>query len=75
MSGSAIIDDLKARGLVHDTTDEAALRTRLDEGPITLYHGIDPSASSLHLGNLIGILVLRRFLQIYNLRRRLVLHC
>ena len=61
MSGSAIIDDLKARGLVHDTTDEAALRTRLDEGPITLYHGIDPSASSLHLGNLIGILVLRRF--------------
>lgn len=61
MSGSAIIDDLKARGLVHDTTDEAALRARLDEGPITLYHGIDPSAPSLHLGNLIGILVLRRF--------------
>jgi tyrosyl-tRNA synthetase len=61
MSGSAIIDDLKARGLVHDTTDEKALRARLDEGSITLYHGIDPSASSLHLGNLIGILVLRRF--------------
>ena len=61
MSGSAIIDDLKARGLVHDTTDEAALRARLDEGPVTLYHGIDPSAPSLHLGNLIGVLVLRRF--------------
>ena len=61
MSGSAIIDDLKARGLVHDTTDEAALRARLEEGPVTLYHGIDPSAPSLHLGNLIGILVLRRF--------------
>lgn len=58
---SAIIDDLRARGLVHDTTDESALRTRLDEGPVTLYHGIDPSAPSLHLGNLIGILVLRRF--------------
>ncbi len=61
MTGAAIIDDLRARGLIHDTTDEVALRARLDEGPITLYHGIDPSASSLHLGNLIGILVLRRF--------------
>ena len=61
MSGAAIIDDLRARGLIHDTTDEAALRARLDEAPITLYHGIDPSAPSLHLGNLIGILVLRRF--------------
>ena len=61
MSGAAIIDDLRARGLLHDTTDEAALRARLEEAPITLYHGIDPSAPSLHLGNLIGILVLRRF--------------
>lgn len=61
MSGSAILDDLRARGLIQDTTDEAALRRRLDEGPITLYHGIDPSADSLHLGNLVGILVLRRF--------------
>ncbi len=61
MTGAAIIDDLRARGLIHDTTDEASLRARLDEGPVTLYHGIDPSASSLHLGNLVGILVLRRF--------------
>ena len=61
MSGSAILDDLRARGLIQDTTDEAALRRRLDEGPITVYHGIDPSADSLHLGNLVGILVLRRF--------------
>ena len=61
MTGAAIIDDLRARGLIHDTTDEAVLRARLDDGPITLYHGIDPSASSLHLGNLVGILVLRRF--------------
>jgi tyrosyl-tRNA synthetase len=61
MTGAAIIDDLRARGLIHDTTDEANLRARLDAGPITLYHGIDPSAPSLHLGNLIGILVLRRF--------------
>ena len=61
MSGASILDDLAARGLIHDTTDIDALRARLDEGPITLYHGIDPSASSLHIGNYVGVLALRRF--------------
>lgn len=46
---------------MHDTTDPVALRSLLQAGPVVLYHGIDPSASSLHLGNLVGILVLRRF--------------
>ena len=36
-------------------------RARLAEGPITLYYGFDPTADSLHVGNLIGLLVLRRF--------------
>ena len=61
MSGASILDDLAARGLIHDTTDIDALRRRLDEGPITLYHGIDPSASSLHIGNYVGVLAMRRF--------------
>ena len=61
MSGASILDDLIARGLIHDTTDIDALRKRLDEGPITLYHVIDPSASSLHIGNYVGVLALRRF--------------
>lgn len=61
MSGASILDDLIARGLIHDTTDIDALRERLDAGPITLYHGIDPSASSLHIGNYVGVLALRRF--------------
>ncbi len=61
MSGASILDDLQARGLIHDTTDLDALRKRLDEGPITLYHGIDPTASSLHIGNYVGVLALRRF--------------
>jgi tyrosyl-tRNA synthetase len=61
MSGASILDDLTARGLIHDTTDIEALRTRLDQGPITLYHGIDPSAPSLHIGNYVGVLALRRF--------------
>lgn len=56
-----VLADLDARGLVHDTTDRQVLAALLAERPITLYHGIDPSADSLHIGNLIGLLVLRRF--------------
>jgi len=56
-----IVDDLIARGLVHDSTDLEALSSRLDTGPLTLYYGCDPSADSLHAGNLIGLLILRRF--------------
>lgn len=56
-----IIDDLSARSLLADHTDLDALRARLAAGPTTLYHGIDPSASSLHIGNFVGVLALRRF--------------
>ena len=56
-----LLADLDARGLIHDTTDRDALAARLAEGPITLYYGCDPTADSLHVGNLIGLLVLRRF--------------
>jgi len=53
--------DLKARNLVQDSTDIDALSKRLAQGPIGLYCGFDPTASSLHVGNLIGLLLLRRF--------------
>jgi tyrosyl-tRNA synthetase len=56
-----VVEDLVARGLVQDSTDLGALSDRLDAGPLTLYYGCDPSADSLHAGNLIGLLVLRRF--------------
>src|SRR5688572_20849828 len=56
-----LLADLEARGLVQDSTDRDFLRARLAEGPITLYYGCDPSADSLHIGNLIGLLVCRRF--------------
>ena len=59
--GAAILDDLSARGLIQDTTNDAALRTRLEAGPITLYCGFDPTADSLHVGNLVPLLLLRRF--------------
>jgi len=55
-----LLDDLKWRGLVAQTTDEEALRKSLEK-PITLYIGFDPTAPSLHIGNLVVLLVLRRF--------------
>ena len=58
---TGLLDDLEQRGLLHDTTERAALAARLADGPVTLYYGCDPSAPSLHVGNLIGLLLLRRF--------------
>ncbi len=60
MPTADVLTDLEARGLVHLTTDREALAARLAEGPITAYYGCDPTADSLHLGNLIGLLILRR---------------
>ena len=56
-----LLADLEARGLIQDSTDRDALRDRIGSGPIGLYYGCDPSADSLHVGNLIGLLILRRF--------------
>ncbi len=56
-----LLDDLIARGLMQDTTDLEALAQRLKEGPISVYCGFDPTAQSLHVGNLIGLLTLARF--------------
>lgn len=56
-----ILDDLQWRGLYADCTDLAALTERLGQGPVTLYCGFDPTADSLHVGNLVPLLALRRF--------------
>jgi tyrosyl-tRNA synthetase len=56
-----LLADLEARGLVQDSTDRDALRARIQAGPVGVYYGVDPSADSAHVGNLIGLLVLRRF--------------
>ncbi len=52
--------ELKWRGLIHVSTDEAELEKLLSGDPITYYCGFDPTAPSLHLGNLVQLLVLRR---------------
>ena len=56
-----LVADLEARGLIHDSTDRAALSARLAEGPTGVYVGFDPTADSLHVGHLMGQLGLRRF--------------
>lgn len=55
-----LIEDLRWRGLVAQSTDEKALTDALKK-PLTLYIGFDPTAASLHVGNLVVLLVLRRF--------------
>src|SRR6266702_8575164 len=54
-------EELKWRGLVADCTNAVELAKRLAAAPITLYCGFDPSAESLHVGNLVPLLGLRRF--------------
>ena len=56
-----ILDDLEWRGLIAQSTDRDALRRDLADGVLTLYCGFDPSAPSLHAGNLVPLLTLRRF--------------
>jgi tyrosyl-tRNA synthetase len=55
-----LLEDLKWRGLLSQTTDEKALQEALKK-PITLYVGFDPTAPSIHVGNLVVLFVLRRF--------------
>ena len=58
---SDLLADLDARGLIHDTTDRDQLAAALDAGTVAFYHGIDPTADTLHLGNYIGVLAMVRF--------------
>ena len=58
----SLLEDLTWRGQVHQTTDEK-LGDWLEERPRTLYVGFDPTADSLHVGSLLGLMVLRRFQQ------------
>ena len=56
-----ILADLQWRGLLAQTTDREALAAALAEGPATLYCSFDPTADSLHIGNAVPLLALRRF--------------
>jgi tyrosyl-tRNA synthetase len=58
-----LLDDLEWRGLIAHSTDLDALRTALSQGPVRFYVGFDPTAPSLHMGNLVQILTARRLQQ------------
>ena len=57
----SLLDDLRWRNLVHQTTDDENLGTWLEEKPRVVYAGFDPTADSLHVGSLLPLLLLRRF--------------
>src|SRR5213596_2636374 len=55
------LEELEWRGLIADCTDRDELNKKVSSAPITLYCGFDPTADSLHVGNLMPLLALRRF--------------
>lgn len=59
--GTAILDELGWRGLIAQSTDVDALSAATTQGPLTVYAGFDPTAPSLHAGNLVPLLTLQRF--------------
>jgi len=58
-----IVDELTWRGLIAVSTDEDALRKAFADGPVTFYCGFDPTAPSLHIGNLVQLVTMRRIQQ------------
>jgi tyrosyl-tRNA synthetase len=60
ISFSEFWDELKWRGLIAISTDEAELAKAINSGKLTFYIGFDPTAPSLHLGNLVQLLIMRR---------------
>ncbi len=56
--GAALVAELRERGLIEQVSNDEALAAAFDDGPVTLYCGFDPTATSLHLGNLIPVMLL-----------------
>ena len=57
----SILDELEWRGLINDCTDTETLTERIGAGSVVLYCGFDPTSDSLHVGNLVPLIALRRF--------------
>lgn len=54
-----VLEELKARGFIYQSTDEQALAKALGEGPVTFYVGFDPTGDSLHVGHLLPVMAMR----------------
>jgi tyrosyl-tRNA synthetase len=63
VSDPSVLDELEWRGLIAQSTDPVALASALGKPPMTVYAGFDPTAHSLHAGNLVPLLTLRRLQQ------------
>lgn len=63
MSQIDLLAELSWRGLIHQCTDQAGLSEILSKEPQTVYIGFDPTASSLHVGSMMQLMMLRRFQQ------------
>lgn len=61
MADNNLLDELRWRGLIHQCTDELGLAKLLSSGPQAVYVGFDPTASSLHVGSMMQLMMLRRF--------------
>ena len=61
MARSAFLQEATERGFIHQCTDLDALDAALCAGTVTAYIGFDCTADSLHIGNLVGIMILRLF--------------
>lgn len=61
MPDTHLLDELRWRGLIHQCTDEPGLAKLLSSGSQTVYIGFDPTASSLHVGSMMQLMMLRRF--------------
>lgn len=57
---NAVLDELSWRGFIAHSTDPDALRAHFDAGPVTFYVGFDPTAPSIHMGNLVQLMLVRR---------------
>ena len=63
-----ILEELQWRGLLADCTDKTEQAKRMAASPITLYCGFDPTADSLHVGNLVPLLALLFFIYVHEVR-------
>jgi tyrosyl-tRNA synthetase len=61
LANDELLNELRWRGLIHQITDEEGLGRLLSSGPQTVYIGFDPTASSLHVGSMMQLMMLRRF--------------
>ena len=62
MQKMQIYDELKARGLIAQVTNEEEIRKMVNEGKATFYIGFDPTADSLHVGHFMALCLMKRFI-------------